>query len=158
MSYSFSNEPSREEMMREAFQDLVNLSLEEKFEQAGEYFGAIWPELQRLDEEYNGKILLYYILGTAAGSDAQLTENEAHMLEIVFSAVNEPWSVEDSVKMINNVANKDGYDTVKRLIRAMNPELTSDLIAFIAVVCAIDDRIGSPEQQFILDLMDVAAE
>lgn len=158
MGNSFGSSQSPEDIIREALQELVNLSLEEKLEDAGKYFAAIWPELRRLDPEYDGKILLYYILGTAAGADGGLTEDEAAMVNAVMSAIDVEWDVEDTVKMMRNVANNDGYETVKNLVRAFNPDLTSDLISFIATICAIDDRVKASEQQFIIDLVEASAE
>ena len=147
-----------ESYMEKAMQDLVNLSTEEKLDQAAEYFSAIWPELRRLDPEYDGKILLYYILGTAVGADGQLTESEAALMNAVMDAVDVEWSVDDTIKMMENVADRDGYDTVKKLVHAFDEDLQADLISFIAVICAIDDRIKVSEQSFILDLIDACAD
>ncbi len=137
-------------------QEMVNLDSSEKFGLAGKYFAELYPYLKKVDPEYNGTILLYYILGTITGADGKLTTKEQDLIQAVWSAVDVEWSVEDSVKMIENVANNEGYDTLVTIIRNFDSSLVGTLIAFIAVVCSVDDTINSNELQLIKDLVNVA--
>ena len=137
-------------------QEMVNLDSSEKFGLAGKYFAELYPYLKKVDPEYNGTTLLYYILGTITGADGKLTAKEQDLIQAVWSAVDVEWSVEDSVKMIENVANKEGYDTLATIIRNFDSSLVGTLIAFIAVVCSVDDTINSNELQLIKDLINVA--
>ena len=140
----------------DTLQSMVNLDSDEKFSLAGKYFAELYPYLKKVDPENKGAIVLYYILGTIAGADGQLTSQEHELIEAVWNVVGMDWSVDDSLKMIKNVANKEGYETLAGIIENFDRSLVSTLIAFIAVICSIDDKINSNELQLIKDLINIA--
>ena len=138
----------------ETLQAIVNLSDERKIKTAVDAYVTLLPVLKKFDKENDGLVLIFSIFGGAAGADGQLNSAERALIKALLSGVNGADVDDDWVlRMVREYSDSDTYEIVHELNKHLNDDQQAALVALVAAICSIDDRIDSNEVAFIRDLM-----
>ncbi len=138
----------------ETLQKIVNMDTEEKIHLAADAFFTLQPAFEAVAPEYKGMTIVYALLGTVLVADEKLTAEELGFAKGMLSAISEDHSDEEIVRLCEYTAKT--YGQAYEIIRSFRDKLTDDgvteLITFVAALCAIDDRISSDEVKLIKSL------
>ena len=138
----------------ETLQSIVNLSTEEKIDLAAEAFANLQPVFDHFDPENHGMTFVYALLGTVIVADGKLTQDELGFAYGMLRAIGRSASEEEIVRLCEYTAKtqRQAYEIVRELRDHLNDDGATELITFVAALCAIDDRIDSNEVNLIKSL------
>ncbi len=139
----------------ETMQDIVNLSTEEKVQACAKSYFALRDIFEQIDPETHGMVVLYALLGTTVISDGKLSEEEYTFMDGMLSAIGQERSHDEIMELVKLAAdNPDGaYGVVKFVRNQLDDDGITDLVTFVACLCAIDDRIAANEVNLIKSLL-----
>ncbi len=137
---------------RSTLQGIVNLSTEDKLKLAITSYTELLPELKKLDSKNNGIALVLAIIGSTVGADGKISSQEAAFILALFKAHGVELTTEDVKKLVINHSGDNWRDLVTKVCSVMPSDKQARLIAFVAAICAIDDRISKEEVSFLADL------
>ena len=138
---------------RDTLQELVNLSDEDKLKCALGAYQDLLPALTRFDSDSNGLVLSIAIMGTAAAADGKLTAQELAFIMALAKSRGLELSLEQTVELIKQSADKDGFELIRSLSGALEDEKKAALVLFVATICALDDRISQEEVKYLESLL-----
>jgi len=134
-------------------QSLVNESTENKLKLALSAFGDIQPELEKLDPDHKGLLLLFGIISPTVTADGKLSREEFAMVSAFCKVLGMELKDEEVVDMIKHFSIEESFDMMKAVKRSMDNDKASSLVLFVGCICSIDDTISSDEIQLLEDLL-----
>lgn len=82
-----------------------------------------------------------------------LTAQELTFIRAMASHRGLELSNDDAAELIRQYADRDGYALIRNLAEAVSTDERAALIAFIASICAMDDRISKEESAYLESLL-----
>lgn len=137
---------------RAALQEVVNLSAEDKIALAYSSIQKLGPEIAERFDQKKANLMILAIFSTSVAADGKLTQEEFSLVKAFLRAAKSEMDEEAIVRMIADLSSNDAYAAVLSLNKVLSPEGQSSLMALVAAVCAIDDRIETSEIAFLTDL------
>ena len=138
----------------ETMQAIVNLDTEEKIHMAADAFFNLQPVFEHFDPKNKGMEIIYALIGTTVVADGKLTEQEFAFVKGMLEAIHMELTEEQIISLCEYTLNtqRQAYMIVKELSEQLNDDGVTELITFIAALCAIDDRIDPNEVKLIKSL------
>ena len=143
-----------DQTFREVLQSLVNESTENKLKLALSAFTDIQPELEKLDPDHKGLVLLFGILSPTVAADGTLTKEEFAMVGAFAKALGMEVDDSDIVELIKNFNVDASVEMMQGLSKALDNDKRSALVLFVGCVCSIDDTISSEEIALLESLLN----
>lgn len=143
-----------DQTFREVLQSLVNESTENKLKLALSAFEDIQPELEKLDPDHKGMVLLFGILSPTVAADGTLTREEFGMVAAFCKVLGMDLKEEEVVELIKNFNVDASVEMMRGLAKVMDSEKRSALVLFVGCVCSIDDTISAEEVKLLEDLLN----
>ena len=137
---------------RAALQEVVNLSAEDKIALAYSSIQKLGPEIAERFDQKKANLMILAIFSTSVAADGKLTQEEFSLVKAFLRAAKSEMDEEAIVRMIADLSSNDAYAAVLSLNKVLSPEGQSSLMALVAAVCAIDDRIETSEIAYLTDL------
>lgn len=137
---------------RAALQEVVNLSAEDKIALAYSSIQKLAPEIAERFDQKKVNLMILAIFSTSVAADGKLTQEEFSLVKAFLRAAKSEMDEEAIVRMLADLSSNDAYAAVLSLNKVLSPEGQSSLMALVAAVCAIDDRIETSEIAFLTDL------
>ena len=138
--------------LREALQQIVNLSEEDKIRLAFDSMKGLAPEITKIVESGNIAVAILSIFATSVAADGKLTGEEYSLVHAFLKLFKIEMDDEKMVAMIKDLSSDEAYRAVLSLSKVLSEQGQAYLVSLVAVICAIDDRIDSSEITFISDL------
>lgn len=138
--------------MREALQQIVNLSEEDKIRLAFDSMKGLAPEITKIVESDNIAVAILSIFATSVAADGKLTGEEYSLVHAFLKLFKIEMDDEKMVAMLKDLSSDEAYRAVLSLSKILSEQGQAYLVSLVAVICAIDDRIDSSEITFISDL------
>lgn len=137
---------------RAALQEVVKLSAEDKIALAYSSIQKLGPEIAERFDQKKANLMILAIFSTSVAADGKLTQEEFSLVKAFLRAAKSEMDEEAIVRMLADLSSNDAYAAVLSLNKVLSPEGQSSLMALVAAVCAIDDRIETSEIAFLTDL------
>ena len=137
---------------RAALQEVVNLSAEDKIALAYSSIQKLAPEIAERFDQKKANLMILAIFSTSVAADGKLIQEEFSLVKAFLRAAKSEMDEEAIVRMLADLSSNDAYAAVLSLNKVLSPEGQSSLMALVAAVCAIDDRIETSEIAFLTDL------
>ncbi|MBQ1474088.1 MAG: hypothetical protein II698_05085 [Ruminococcus sp.] len=138
--------------LREALQQIVNLSEDDKIRLAFDSMKGLAPEITKIVESGNIAVAILSIFATSVAADGKLTGEEYSLVHAFLKLFKIEMDDEKMVAMIKDLSSDEAYRAVLSLSKVLSEQGQAYLVSLVAVICAIDDRIDSSEITFISDL------
>ena len=138
--------------LREALQQIVNLSEEDKLRLAFDSMKGLAPEITKIVESDNIAVAILSIFATSVVADGKLTGQEYSLVHAFLKMFKIEMDDEKMVAMLKDLSSDEAYRAVLSLSKVLSEQGQAYLVSLVAVICAIDDRIDSSEIAFISDL------
>ena len=138
--------------LREALQQIVNLSEDDKIRLAFDSMKGLAPEITKIVESVNIAVAILSIFATSVAADGKLTGEEYSLVHAFLKLFKIEMDDEKMVAMIKDLSSDEAYRAVLSLSKVLSEQGQAYLVSLVAVICAIDDRIDSSEITFISDL------
>ena len=138
--------------LREALQQIVNLSEEDKIRLAFDSMKGLAPEITKIVESDNIAVAILSIFATSVAADGKLTGEEYSLVHAFLKLFKIEMDDEKMVAMLKDLSSDEAYRAVLSLSKILSEQGQAYLVSLVAVICAIDDRIDSSEVTFISDL------
>ena len=138
--------------LREALQQIVNLSEDDKIRLAFDSMKGLAPEITKIVESGNIAVAILSIFATSVAADGKLTGEEYSLVHAFLKLFKIEMDDEKMVAMIKDLSSDEAYRAVLSLSKILSEQGQAYLVSLVAVICAIDDRIDSSEITFISDL------
>ncbi len=138
--------------LREALQQIVNLSEEDKIRLAFDSMKGLAPEITKIVESDNIAVAILSIFATSVAADGKLTGEEYSLVHAFLKLFKIEMDDEKMVAMLKDLSSDEAYRAVLSLSKILSEQGQAYLVSLVAVICAIDDRIDSSEITFISDL------
>jgi uncharacterized tellurite resistance protein B-like protein len=138
--------------LREALQQIVNLSEEDKIRLAFDSMKGLAPEITKIVESGNIAVAILSIFATSVAADGKLTGEEYSLVHAFLKLLKIEMDDEKMVAMIKDLSSDEAYRAVLSLSKVLSEQGQAYLVSLVAVICAIDDRIDSSEIKYISDL------
>ncbi|WP_405344478.1 hypothetical protein [Ruminococcus sp.] len=138
--------------LREALQQIVNLSEEDKIRLAFDSMKGLAPEITKIVESDNIAVAILSIFATSVAADGKLTGEEYSLVHAFLKLFKIEMDDEKMVAMLKDLSSDEAYRAVLSLSKVLSEQGQAYLVSLVAVICAIDDRIDSSEITFISDL------
>ena len=138
--------------LREALQQIVNLSEDDKIRLAFDSMKGLAPEITKIVESGNIAVAILSIFATSVAADGKLTGEEYSLVHAFLKLFKIEMDDEKMVAMIKDLSSDEAYRAVLSLSKVLSEQGQACLVSLVAVICAIDDRIDSSEITFISDL------
>ncbi len=138
--------------LREALQQIVNLSEEDKIRLAFDSMKGLAPEITKIVESDNIAVAILSIFATSVAADGKLTGEEYSLVHAFLKLFKIEMDDEKMVAMLKDLSSDEAYRAVLSLSKVLSEQGQAYLVSLVAVICAIDDRIDSSEIKYISDL------
>lgn len=138
--------------LREALQQIVNLSEEDKLRLAFDSMKGLAPEITKIVESDNIAVAILSIFATSVAADGKLTGEEYSLVNAFLKLFKIEMDDEKMVAMLKDLSSDEAYRAVLSLSKVLSEQGQAYLVSLVAVICAIDDRIDSSEIKYISDL------
>ena len=138
--------------LREALQQIVNLSEDDKIRLAFDSMKGLAPEITKIVESGNIAVAILSTFATSVAADGKLTGEEYSLVHAFLKLFKIEMDDEKMVAMIKDLSSDEAYRAVLSLSKVLSEQGQAYLVSLVAVICAIDDRIDSSEITFISDL------
>ena len=138
--------------LREALQQIVNLSEDDKLRLAFDSMKGLAPEITKVVESDNIAVAILSIFATSVAADGKLTGEEYSLVHAFLKLFKIEMDDEKMVAMLKDLSSDEAYRAVLSLSKILSEQGQAYLVSLVAVICAIDDRIDSSEITFISDL------
>ena len=143
-----------DQTFREVLQSLVNESTENKLKLAMSAFADIQPELEKLDPDHKGLLLLFGIISPTVAADGTMSREEFAMVAAFCKVLGMELEDGEVVELIKNFNVDQSVDMMKALKRTLDSDKASALVLFVGCICSIDDTISSDEINLLEDLLN----
>ena len=134
---------------KKVLQSIVNLETEQKVGLALTAVKELVPEITKQFDSEKASRLLLAVFFTAISADGKLNSNEFAIIKGFLDAVDIKLTDEQVVKIIADYSGKEAYEAILALNHILSADGKSNLIALVAAVCAIDDRIDPNEVSYL---------
>ena len=134
---------------KKVLQSIVNLETEQKVGLALTAVKDLVPEITKQFNSEKASHLLLAVFSTAISADGKLNSNEFAIIKGFLDAVDIKLTDEQVVKIIADYSGKEAYEAILALNHILSADGKSNLIALVAAVCAIDDRIDPNEVSYL---------
>lgn len=138
--------------LREALQQIVNLSEDDKLRLAFDSMKGLAPEITKIVESDNIAVAILSIFATSVAADGKLTGEEYSLVHAFLKMFKIEMDDERMVAMLKDLSSDEAYRAVLSLSKVLSEQGQAYLVSLVAVICAIDDRIDSSEIKYISDL------
>ena len=138
--------------LKEALQQIVNLSDEDKIRLAFDSMKGLAPEITKVVESDNIAVAILSIFATSVAADGKLTGQEYALVHAFLKMFKIEMDDERMAAMLKDLSSSEAYRAVLSLSKVLSEQGQAYLVSLVAVICAIDDRIDSSEIAFISDL------
>ena len=138
--------------LREALQQIVNLSEDDKIRLAFDSMKGLAPEITKIVESGNIAVAILSIFATSVAADGKLTGGEYSLVHAFLKLFKIEMDDEKMLAMLKDLSSDEAYRAVLSLSKILSEQGQAYLVSLVAVICAIDDRIDSSEITFISDL------